>query len=108
MFPSAVFNCTCGLKFHIPMLRVNYDQFYKSGIDKFERCISQNHRACHKCCIGMKNNQFGDLVFIDVESYDDKSLAVPISSIPSEIELAGSVYRLKTIFDYTGNSQSDK
>lgn len=105
MFPSAVFNCACGLKIHIPMLTVNYDQLYKYGIDKLERCISQNHRACHKCCIGIKDNQFGDLVFIDVEPYDDKSLAGPISSIPSEIELAGSVYRLNTIFDYTGNSQ---
>lgn len=30
MFPSAVFNCTCGLKIHIPMLAVNYDQLYKT------------------------------------------------------------------------------
>lgn len=91
LFPSAVLNCDCGLKIYIPMVSVDYEKLYESGIAELERCISQITRACHKCCITMTSCQYNDLVFFDVEPFDDKSIAGPISSIPSEIELAGIV-----------------
>lgn len=100
-FPSSMFSCNCGERSLVPIIDLNYKELLKSGIEKLQSCFFETRRTCAKCKIRMTKIEYGSILFIDVQPIDiGTSIITKLCSIPNEIVLANSRFRLRNVIDY--------
>lgn len=104
-FPSASLKCDCGNSSSFPFVDVNYDELHDKGIANLQSCLYKPTRTCDKCKLKMSNVEYSNILCIDVQPLDNRSIMGPIESIPNELKLGDNNFRIKSIIDYSSYGQ---
>lgn len=100
-FPSSILKCNCGFHIYNAVIDLNYDYLIENGIRNLQYSFYETKRSCGECKSKMTNAEFSNIIFVDIQPTNNRSIIEAISDFPVEIILRENQYRLQSIVNFS-------